>query len=135
MAVAEEIEVELPFDRKWGDDEIAEAALDRLAWDVSVPRNSVKVNVEQGWVTLTGEVDWHFQREAAEQDIRRLSGVVGVSNQTVIKPTVNTVNVCENIMTALQRSWFAPRTIIVTADGERFDLPEPFSHPMTGNSP
>ena len=54
--------------------------------------------------------------------MRRLSGVVGVSNQTVIKPTVNTVNVRYNIMTALHRSWFAPTTIVVTADGGKVRL-------------
>lgn len=121
-ALAEEIEVQLPFDRKRGDDEIAEAALDRLAWDVSVPANSVKAKVEQGWVTLTGEVDWHYQKEAAEQDIRRLSGVVGVSNHTTIKSRVNALDLRDNIMTALRRSWFAPTTIVVTADGGKVRL-------------
>ena len=60
-AVAEEIEVRLPFDRQRGDDDIAGAAISRLYWDVSVPRDAAQVKVEKGWVTLTGEVDWHFQ--------------------------------------------------------------------------
>jgi osmotically-inducible protein OsmY len=60
-AVAEEIEVKLPFAMKRTDDQIAEAVLDRLAWDVSVPKDRIKVKVENGWITLTGDVDWHFQ--------------------------------------------------------------------------
>src|ERR1700691_1572020 len=85
LAVAEQLEVQVPFERKRGDDEIAAAILDRLAWDVSVPRDAIQVRVEQGWVTLTGEVGWHYQREAAEQDVRRLHGVIGVSNQVSLK--------------------------------------------------
>ena len=57
--VAEEIEVQLPFDKKRTDDEIAAAAIDRLEWDVSIPPDVIKVKVEKGWVTLTGEVNWH----------------------------------------------------------------------------
>jgi len=122
-AVAEEIEVQIPFERERGDEVIAEAAIDRLAWDVSVPRDAVSVKVEKGWITLTGEVDWHYQKEAAEQDIRRLMGVVGVSNQTTIKPRINTANVSDDIMHALHRSWFFdPQTIKVTANGGKVRL-------------
>jgi osmotically-inducible protein OsmY len=81
------------------------------------------VKVEKGWITLTGEVDWHYQKEAAEQDIRRLSGVIGVSNQTTIKPRVNTKNISDDIVHALHRSWFFdPQTIKVTADGGKVRL-------------
>src|SRR5271163_1415526 len=79
-AVAEEIEVRLPFDVKRGDEEIAAAAVDRLSWDVSVPRDAVKVTVENGQITLTGKVDWHYQKEAAAHDVRGLFGVTGVSD-------------------------------------------------------
>ncbi|WP_020174772.1 BON domain-containing protein [Methyloferula stellata] len=122
-AVAMELDVKLPMDVKRGDDEIAAAAVDRLGWDVSVPRDTVKVNVEQGWVTLTGEVDWHYQKLAAEQDVHRLYGVVGVSNQITIKPRVNTENLSDDIMHALHRSWFFdPRTINVSAQGGKVRL-------------
>lgn len=122
-AIAEEIDVQLPFERQRGDDAIAEAAIDRLAWDISIPRDAIMGKVEKGWITLTGEVDWHYQKEAAEQDIRRLSGVIGVSNQTTIKPRVNTKNISDDIVHALHRSWFFdPQTIKVTADGGKFRL-------------
>jgi osmotically-inducible protein OsmY len=115
-AVAEELDVKLAFDHRRGDDDIAAAALDRLSWDVSVPRDAITLGVENGWVTMTGKVDWHFQSEAAEQAIRPLAGVVGISNQVVLKPRVSTGNIVDNIMHALHRSWFFdPHTINVSA--------------------
>ena len=65
-AVAEEIEVKLPYDIRRGDEDIAGAAIERLAWDSSVPSDAVEIRVEKGWVTLNGEVDWQFQKEAAD---------------------------------------------------------------------
>lgn len=56
-AVADEIEVRLPFETKRSDEEVAAAAIDCLSWNVSVPKDSVKVTVANGWVTLTGKVD------------------------------------------------------------------------------
>lgn len=123
LAVAEEIEVHLPFARKRGDDDIAAAALDRLAWDVSVPRDAVKVKLENGWITLEGQVDWHYQKEAAEQDVRRLSGVVGVSNQITLAPRVSAAGISDDISHALHRSWFSDDSdVTVTADGGRIRL-------------
>jgi osmotically-inducible protein OsmY len=120
-AVAEEIEVKLPFDIKRGDEDIASAAIERLARDSSVPRDAVKVRA--GWVTLSGAVEWHYQTEAAAQNIRVLHGVVSVSNQLGIKPTVDTANVRDDITSALHRSWFYdPNTIKVTAKGSKIKL-------------
>ena len=122
-AVAENIEVRLAFDTKRSDDEIATAAVDRLAWNLAEPRDAIKVKVEGGWVTLTGQVDWHYQEEAAEQEIRRLFGVVGVSNQVTIKPRVNVSDISDDITHALHRSWlFDPKTIDVSAEGGRVRL-------------
>lgn len=89
-AIAEELEVRLPFSVKHGDDVIAAAAVDRMKWDTVVPKDSVKVKVEKGWVTLTGEVDWRYQQNAAMADVRGLWGVVGLSNNTTIKLRPNT---------------------------------------------
>jgi osmotically-inducible protein OsmY len=123
LAVAEEIEVQVPFERKRGDGEIAAAIVERLAWDVSVPGETVQVRVEKGWVTLSGEVGWHYQREAAEQDVRRLRGVVGVSNQVSLKPRVDTANISNDISLALHRSYFPdPDPITVTAEGGKVRL-------------
>lgn len=121
-AVAEEIEVRLPFEIKRGDEEIATAAIGRLAWDVSIPCNTVKVKVEKGWVTLNGQVESHYQKEAAGQEVAGLFGVTGVSNTITIKPRVNAVNLSDDIMNALHRSWFDAKTIKVTADGGKVRL-------------
>jgi osmotically-inducible protein OsmY len=121
--VAEEIEVKLPFETKRSDDDIAAAAIGRLAWNVSVPKDSVIVKVENGWVTLTGQVDWWYQRNAVEQDILPLAGVVGVSNQTTIKPRVDTASLSDDITHALHRSWyFNPDNVRVRAEGGKIVL-------------
>jgi osmotically-inducible protein OsmY len=122
-AVAEEIEVRLPYEKKRSDEEIAGAAIGRFEWDVSIPRDAIKVMVDAGWVTLTGEVDWHYQKDAASMDVRSLLGVTGVSNQITIKPAVNTSNISDDIMHALGRSWFFdPKTISVSAQGGKIRL-------------
>jgi osmotically-inducible protein OsmY len=122
-AVADEIEVRLPFETKRGDDEIAAAAIARLAWDVSIPPDAVKVTVENGWLTLTGQVEWYYQKLAATQNLRPLMGVVGISDRTTIKPRIDTLNVRDDIMHALHRSWFFdPKTISVSAEGGEIRL-------------
>ena len=121
-AVAEEIEVRLPFNVKHGDEEIASAAVNRLKWDSAIPSGAVQVRVEKGWVTLTGEVDWHYQQEAAADDVRGLWGVVGVSKHIAIKPKPNTSKIKDNIIVAMHRSWFDPAAINVTAQGGKVKL-------------
>ena len=122
-AVADEIEVRLPFERTRGDGDIAAAALERLAWDPWVPPNAVTVTVDKGWITLAGAVSWHYQLDAAEQDLRRLHGVTGLSNQIVVKPTVSSKNTVEAIQQALHRAWLSrDHTVQVTADGGKICL-------------
>ena len=122
-AVGEEIEVKLPYEVSRDDDSIASAAVERLAWDSSVPPGAIEIRVEKGWMTLNGEVDWYFQKEAAGQAVRTLIGVVGVSNLIEIKPTVNADDVSQNITRALHRSWFYdPNSIVVSAQGGKIKL-------------
>jgi osmotically-inducible protein OsmY len=122
-AVAEEIEVKLPFDIKRSDEDIAAAAVDRLAWNSTIPADAIMVKVQGGWVTLTGNVGWHFEKEDAERDIRALSGVIGVSNQVVVKPPVSAANVKRDIEHALHRSWYYdPDSIQVAAQGGKITL-------------
>jgi osmotically-inducible protein OsmY len=118
-AIAEEIEVRLPSTVKHGDEEIAIAVINRLAWNSSVPKNAVMVKVEKGWVTFTGTVEWNYQKLAAANDIRWLSGVVGISNDITIKPRVDAGNISNDIKHALHRSWFydEPQTVFVSAVG------------------
>lgn len=117
-AVAEEIEVELPFERIRGDDDIAAAAIERLAWDTSVPPDAIAVKVEDGWITLTGQVLWYYQKQAAEQAVARLHGVIGISNQLVVKPKVDVSGISAKIKHALHRSWLLDdEAVTVRAEG------------------
>ena len=117
-AVADEIEVKLPSHVVHGDAEIADAAVNRLAWNVSVPKDSVKISVTKGWVTLTGTVEWRYQHDAAADAVRTLWGVTGVANQITIIPKVSANNIKAAITDALDRSWSASEHIQVnTQDG------------------
>jgi osmotically-inducible protein OsmY len=122
-AVAEELEVRLPSSFKRADDQIASAAVDRLSWNVSVPRDAVIVKVENGWITLTGQVDWHYQYDSATRDISQPAGVVGVSNNITIKPRLSASNISDDITRALHRSWsFKPKTVNVSAQDGKVTL-------------
>ena len=103
-AIAEKIEVRYPGHKKTSDDEIAERALSIIRRNVQVPPDSVKVKVENGWVTLTGTVDWQFQRKMAETATRGLSGVVSGSNLIEVKPRVAPRDVKQKILNALKRN-------------------------------
>ncbi len=103
-AIAQEIDVRYPSDKKTADDEIAARALSILRWNAVVPYDAVLIKVQDGLVTLTGEVDWQFQRLAAESSIRRLSGVAGVVNAMTIKSRVKPADIKRRIENALKRS-------------------------------
>ena len=101
--VAQEIAVRFPEDRKDNDDEIAQRAINILAWDSLLPHDAVRVQVQDGWVTLTGELDWNYQRDFAAADVRKLGGVFGVINNITLKPTTKAVDVKQHITDALKR--------------------------------
>jgi osmotically-inducible protein OsmY len=122
-AVAQELEVRYPFTPAEGDDDVAKRVLQTLSWDMFVPRDKVKVKIEKGYVTLSGDLDWQYQRESAEHAVRRLSGVVGVSNQIVIKPTVKAADVRDKIKAAFGRSSeIDADDITITTDGGKVTL-------------
>jgi osmotically-inducible protein OsmY len=87
-AVANDIEVRLPSSIDRTDSDIAEAATRALQWDAFVPIERLDVTVSRGWVTLQGEVEWQYQRRAAERAVRRLSGVRGVTNLIALRPRI-----------------------------------------------
>jgi len=121
--VAEELIVRYPFDNKVDDTDIAQKALQVLSWDIEVPNDKVKVKVEKGWVTLSGNLDWYFQRTAAEADVRKLQGVTGVINNIVIKPPVQASAVQDKIKAALKRNaQIEADNITVTTDGGKVTL-------------
>lgn len=102
-AIAQEIEVRLPGDKKRSDDEIAQRALNILAWNTMIPANAIRVKVSDGWVTLSGQVDWYYQRNVADAEVRRLGGVKGVINEIQLAPAVQAGDVRQRIEDALQR--------------------------------
>jgi osmotically-inducible protein OsmY len=102
-AIAENIEVHCPYDKQTADDQIAKRARDILQWDVLVPPNAVDVLVHEGWVTLSGNVNWYFEKICAEDDIRKLSGVRGIANMIAIKPRLDPGDVKSKIVSALKR--------------------------------
>jgi hyperosmotically inducible protein len=101
-AIAENIEVRYPFQAKIADDQIAKRAMDILKWDVLVPE-TIDVLVQDGWITLSGTVNWYYEKTAAEDDVRKLSGVHGVTNTITIKPHVEATNIKTKIELALKR--------------------------------
>lgn len=102
-ALAVEMDVTLPGTSQRNDADIARAAENVLEWMTVWPKDTVKVMVESGWITLTGEVDWQYQRVAANSAVRYLMGVKGVSDQIVIKPSVSISAVKSDIEAALKR--------------------------------
>jgi osmotically-inducible protein OsmY len=103
-AVANDIEVHLPGSSERTDEEIAAAAVRALEWDSFIPADKIKVTVSKGWVRLEGEVEWQFQKQDAEHDVRNLWGVKGVTNLITVKPRLKAQDVKEQIEQALIRS-------------------------------
>jgi len=85
--VDDELTVNLLGEWRRGDHEIKGIALQNLIWDVEVPSDSVHVNMEEGWLTLSGTVQYQYQSDAAFDDVANLYGVLGVTNEIkVINP-------------------------------------------------
>lgn len=104
MAVANDIEVKLPGDSRRTDTDIARTAAEALAWNASLTADQVKASVSDGWLTLTGEVDWGYQCNAAESAVRRLLGVRGVTNEVTVRPQAVPTDVKAKIEAAFRRS-------------------------------
>jgi osmotically-inducible protein OsmY len=104
QAVANDIEVQPNSETRRTDTAIAEAAVSALSWDSAVPPKSVSLTIRDGWVTLTGNVEWRYQRDAAEYTVRRLYGVKGVTNSILVKPRVHIADVKTRIEDAFKRS-------------------------------
>jgi osmotically-inducible protein OsmY len=123
QALATELKVNLAGPAKRSDADIARSAENVLAWTSSVPADAVKVMVEGGWVTLSGDVHWQFQRQAATDSVRHLLGVIGVSDQIALKPSVSVSAVKADIEAALKRTAIADaKQINVSVQGSDITL-------------
>ena len=102
--IAQEIEVRHNLGQGTSDEEIAARVLETLKWSTVVPEGKITVKVERGWVTLSGKLDWFYQRAGAENAVRDLRGVTGITNNIVLKPRVSPLDVKKNLEAALRRS-------------------------------
>ena len=101
--IALDLEVRLASEHQRSDSDIAKAATAALELNSLVPQGKIKVEVENGWITLTGQVDWGYQCASAEQCIRPLAGVRGMSNNISVKPRVQSKDLAAQITAALTR--------------------------------
>lgn len=119
-ALANELQVKLPTSLIRSDTEIAHAAVSAMQWDIQVPDDHIKAVVQNGWITLEGDVEWQYQRSAAERSVRNLTGVKGVSNLISVKPKKPRANeVSQKIKNALKRQAEvdADRILVESHDG------------------
>ncbi|MES2883742.1 MAG: BON domain-containing protein [Pseudomonadota bacterium] len=118
MALTVELEVKLPGPSERTDVDIARAAENVLVWMTYVPKDAVKVMVESGWLTLSGNVDWQYQRQGCIEAVRYLMGVRGVTNLIEIKPKLSMSMVKGDIEAALhRRAKSDAKSITVAIDG------------------
>lgn len=130
--LAIDIDVRLAPEHRRADSDIAKAALAALAWHAWVPHERIQVQVDDGWVTLDGDVDWHHQLASAEQCVRPLTGVRGISNRIIVRSRVTGADVSRQIIGALTRhAQREARRIdidvqggVVTLEGSVDSLPE-----------
>lgn len=102
-ACAVELDVKLAPGHVRSDADIAAMANSALQWHALIPDGRVHVKVEKGWVTLSGTLDWDYQRISAEKAIRPLIGVIGISNAITLKPRITPGNISSRIRDALTR--------------------------------
>ncbi len=96
-AIAQEMKVRLLDEYERNDEDMAGLIGNALEWNVSVPHDDVKVTVQDGWVMLDGTVDFWYQRNAAEEAVRNMVGVKGVTNRVLVKPSPTPQNLKEQI--------------------------------------
>jgi osmotically-inducible protein OsmY len=102
--IAEELTVDLGPSNPYADEDIAKRAVAALDLNVLVPTGKIQVKVERGWITLTGEVEWDYQRSIAASDLRKLRGVAGLTNAVTLKPRATPADIEHRIREALRRN-------------------------------
>ncbi|MEO5713566.1 MAG: BON domain-containing protein [Luteolibacter sp.] len=103
-AVADDIKVKLAGSHERTDGEIAASAADHLEWSTSVPDDKVDITVQNGWVTLTGKLEWWYQKNAAENSVMFLTGVKGVTNLITIASKAVASEIAASIEKAFERN-------------------------------
>jgi len=122
-AIANELEIRLPSASERTDEDLARAAANVLDSSSSVPPKRITAQVSKGWLTLKGTVDWRYQKTTAEEAVRYLLGVKGLSNLVEVKPQASTTEARGAIEAALKRHWdFDAHRIRVEENGEKITL-------------
>jgi len=103
-AIASEFDIKLPGSTRVTDEDIARAAISVLGWNALVPRDRIKVEVGSGWITLEGDVDWHYQKAAAHDAVCNLRGVTGVTDKIAVRPASLGNDVKAHIEAALRQA-------------------------------
>jgi osmotically-inducible protein OsmY len=103
-AIADDIEVRLTSSTHHSDGDIAAAAASQIEWATTIPEETVKITVREGFVTLDGTVEWWYQKDAAERAVQTLFGVKGVSNLIEIKPKLTASAIKTDISSAFERN-------------------------------
>ena len=121
--LAEEIEVRFASDVKTADSEIAKRIADMFDWSATIPKGKINIKVEHGWVSLSGDVGYHYQRQAARNLASRVTGVKSVSNLIEVKQAPSTIDIRQRIMDAFKRSAdLDAGTITVETEGDKVKL-------------
>jgi osmotically-inducible protein OsmY len=102
--IAEELTIELPALDQRSDEDIALSIINVLRWHCAIPSDAVQVKVEQGYVTLTGDLDWQYQKDLAGEDAHHIRGVRGVANAIAVKPHLAPKDIETRIKAALHRN-------------------------------
>ncbi|WP_298734294.1 BON domain-containing protein [uncultured Chitinophaga sp.] len=122
-AVALDLAIRIPDEQKRPDTDIAAAALNALKWSSFVPEDRIRLKVDDGWITIEGEVEWQFQKESAYSAVSDLIGVHGVTNRIKVRPNITPVIVKDVIKKALERSAdIEANSINILTDGGRIVL-------------
>ena len=120
VGVVNDIEVRLPDIDERPDPEIVRDAIARIKSELPYSWDGIRVIARNGWLTLEGEVEWNYQRQRAEEAVRRVRGIKGVTNNIVVKPRVAPVEIRRKIEEALRRAAEvdASRISVETVDNE-----------------
>ena len=102
-AIAEELKIRYPSDSKTADHEIAKRIVDIFRYNVLIPDDNIVVKVENGWVNLTGNVEWNYQSIEAGKAAGKVSGVLGVLNYLAVKNRASATDVRKRIEDAFKR--------------------------------
>jgi osmotically-inducible protein OsmY len=123
VAIADDIELHIPDANHRTDGEIAAAAAHKIAWSTTIPKGTVEITVRNGWIILEGEVEWWYQKNAAETVVRSIVGVHGVSSSISIKPTDKIPAVGMGIEAAIDRNALLDaKQIRIEIDGSKVML-------------